>query len=262
MRHPHHDLLSRVVQLWYMQADPDMGYQVDQQWFGVCQSNLHARRYGLVTLNAVTPSDVPLCIRDIRRFYNDTAVMIVVDDRALAAILDRPLLASGCGRGPNEVFLAHVGVVPAVPVVPGVVLEPVTKHTLVEYVVTKIKAFRNSETPPWPSHVDEEVALRAAEINGEGRLLLARCDGEPAAVAGWYDDHDLHIFHLATRVPFRNQGIARYMLCSVLANAYARGCRSVIINADPDDTPIQLYRRLGFTHEVYWRRRYYLFPEM
>ncbi len=46
------------------------------------------------------------------------------------------------------------------------------------------------------------------------------------------------------------------MLCGALSDGYAKGRRSVLINADPDDTPVQIYRRLGFTDEVYWRRRY------
>jgi hypothetical protein len=34
----------------------------------------------------------------------------------------------------------------------------------------------------------------------------------------------------------------------------------VIITADEADRPIQLYRRLGFTDEVYWRGTYVLDP--
>ena len=41
---------------------------------------------------------------------------------------------------------------------------------------------------------------------------------------------------------------------------YARGCRSILINTDVNDTPIQLYRRLGFTDEIYWAQGYILNP--
>jgi ribosomal protein S18 acetylase RimI-like enzyme len=88
--------------------------------------------------------------------------------------------------------------------------------------------------------------------------MLGRLEGEPAGIIGWYEGEDRHIFLLATRVPFRKRGIGRYLLCAALRDAYARGARSVIISADPDDTPVQLYRRLGFTDEVYWRDRYEL----
>jgi len=81
-------------------------------------------------------------------------------------------------------------------------------------------------------------------------------NGEPAATIAWYDDPDVFIYNLATRVSYRGRGIARWLLCDLLTRSYARGCRSVILNADANDTPIQLYRRLGFTDEVYWRSQY------
>jgi ribosomal protein S18 acetylase RimI-like enzyme len=54
----------------------------------------------------------------------------------------------------------------------------------------------------------------------------------------------------------RNQGLARILLCGAISDAYQRGCRSVMINTDPDDTPINWYRRLGFDDEIYWVRSY------
>jgi GNAT superfamily N-acetyltransferase len=118
--------------------------------------------------------------------------------------------------------------------------------------VTKLQGFASSDEPPSSDAVMAGVALRRAELAGEGRFMLARLAGEPAAIIGWYEGEDRYIFLLATRVPFRNRGIARYLLCQALREAYRHGARSVIINADPADTPIQLYRRLGFTDEVYW----------
>jgi len=56
------------------------------------------------------------------------------------------------------------------------------------------------------------------------------------------------------------KGIARQLLCQVIADSYDNGCRSVIINTDPTDTPIQWYNRLGFTDEVHWRRTYLFDP--
>ncbi len=59
----------------------------------------------------------------------------------------------------------------------------------------------------------------------------------------------------------RQRGIARHLLAQVIADAYDSGARSVIINTDPQDTPIQWYRREGFKDEVYWYRRYVLEPD-
>jgi ribosomal protein S18 acetylase RimI-like enzyme len=237
-----------------------MSYEVAQHPWGIYQWNKRTPQYGQATLGNLAPHDVPACVADMRCFSGVAAVMVLVDDRAMAVTLDDALVAAGCVRGPNESFLAHVGAVPDVRPVERVIVQSVTANELLEYAVTKIKAFAGREASPWPSQVRAEVALRAAELEGAGHFLLARIDGEPVAVIGWYDDQDRHIFQLATRVPFRKQGIARHLLCHVLNHADTQNCRSVIINADPDDTPIQLYRRLGFTDEIYWRRRYYLFP--
>lgn len=262
MRHPYHDALRATVQRWYTTSDPDMGYEAVERPWGVALRNHDAPQYGQATLHTITPGDVPACIIDLREFYGDAAVMVLVDDRECADQLNQPLVAAGCVRGPQEVFLAHVGSVPDAQPIVHVAVEPVTTMSMHEYAVAKLKAFASRETVPLRHHIDAEIALRSAELRGEGRFLLARWDGEPAAIIGWYDGDDVFVFQLATRVPFRKRGIAQFLLFHVLRDAYGHGCRSVIINADPDDTPIQLYRRLGFTDEVYWRRRYLLFaPE-
>jgi GNAT superfamily N-acetyltransferase len=98
--------------------------------------------------------------------------------------------------------------------------------------------------------------LRRAEPPARAASCSARAGREAASIIGLYDGEDRHIFLLATRVPFRNRGIARWLLSHVIAEAHADGCRSVLINCDPAGTPIQLYRRLGFTDEVYWRQHY------
>jgi GNAT superfamily N-acetyltransferase len=260
MPHPFHDELRTTVQRWYMQSDPAMGYEAVAYPWGVALRNRDAPQYGQATLRARAPEDVPACIAALRQLYGSASVMVLVDDRDRADQLHPALIAAGCVQGPQEAFLAHLGAVRAVPPIAHVTIEPVTTNNLHEYAVTKLNAFASRETAPPPDHVEAELALRAAELRGEGRFLLARWDGEPAAIIGWYDGEDVFVFQLATRVPFRKRGIARLLLLHVLHDAYARSCRSVIINADPDDTPIQLYRRLGFTDEVYWRRRYMLFP--
>jgi hypothetical protein len=42
----------------------------------------------------------------------------------------------------------------------------------------------------------------------------------------------------------------------VLTDAYKQGIRAVIINADQTDMPIEIYLRLGFIDEVFWRQGY------
>lgn len=153
--------------------------------------------------------------------------------------------------------LAHVGPRPEQVRRSDVTVEVVTPDTLLDYVMVKLKGFANSEDAPPAEDVEKELAVRRRELASIGRFLIARVGADAAAILGYYDGSDRLIFNLATRTPFRMRGIARDLLCEVVADSYEQGCRSVIINTDPNDTPIQWYRRLGFTDEVYWRRSYH-----
>ena len=255
-RHPEHDRIAATVRSWYTTSAPSMDYKVERRSFGFYMR--HPAGFGEVTVADAGPEDLPALLADVRAYYGDTSVGIYVDDRQADATLGPALVAAGCKRGAAETHLAHVGRAPEVGPVPGVVLEPMTEATAAEWSATKLQGFANSEDPPGSEHLAHEVALRRAEMAGDGRFLFARAGHEAASIIGLYEGDDRHIFLLATRVPFRNRGIARWLLSHVIAEAYTEGRRSVLINCDPADTPIRLYRRLGFTDEVYWRQRYEL----
>jgi ribosomal protein S18 acetylase RimI-like enzyme len=239
-----------------------MGYQTEERPFGFYMRNvkLAGGSFNQVTLRDVSPEQVPVLLADLRSFFGDGFIRILIDDRQTAERLRPALLAAGCNHGGAETYLAHVGPVPpyADPV-PSLTIEAVDETNLETYVVTKQRGFAGTGEAPPSDAVANDVALRRAELAGEGRFILARMEGEPAGIIGWYEGEDRHIFLLATRVPFRNRGVARYLLCEALHAAHAHGARSVIINADPDDMPVSLYRRLGFVDEVYWRDRYELY---
>lgn len=253
-RHPRHDAIAVTLRSWYTSAAPSMGFRVQWRPFGAYMR--YSAQDGEVTLADVRPEDVPALVADVRAYYGDATAGIYLDDRRADAALGPVLVAAGCTRAGAETHLVHVGATPAVRPVPGVVLEPITEATIVEWGATKLKGFASSENPPEPKRLATEVAMRSAEMAGEGRFFFARAGREPAAILGYYDGADRHIFLLATRVPFRNRGIARWLLSQAIADVRAEVHRSILINCDPDDTPIRLYRRLGFTDEVYWRQRY------
>ncbi len=260
MRHPDHNRLVDIVRAWYTCSYPEMGYHREQRRFGSYSRNLEVpySTTNQVTVRGAAPGQVLKFLADVREYYGNQPVHIWMDDRQTDAELGPVLLAAGCSRVSAETFLAHIGPVPEALPISGLAIEPVTPANLSEYVVTKLKGFANSEVEPTSDEMEAELALRRAELAGEGRFLLARIQSEPAGVIGWYEGQDRFIAQIATRVPFRRRGIAKRLLCHVLADAYTQGCRSMIINADPDDTPIQIYRRLGFTDEVYWRQQYQL----
>lgn len=260
--HADHDRLVEELRTWYTSSSPEMGYHVERRPFGFYGRNVNVEHHhtNRVTVRDLRPVQVPELVTDLRTYYHDDSVYLYVDEPIVDALIGPALERAGCGRAGTEVYLAHIGSVPRISSVAGLAVEQVTAVNSLEYAVTKLKAFASNEADPAPERAREEAALRRAEMAGEGRFLLGRLHAEPAAIIGWYEGMDRYIFILATRLPFRGRGIAKALLCHALSDAYARGCRSVIINADPEDVPVQLYRRLGFTDEVYWRRCYRFDP--
>ncbi|HEY6418838.1 MAG TPA: GNAT family N-acetyltransferase [Candidatus Binataceae bacterium] len=256
MRHPEHDRIRSELEALYRNSFPEVGIQVEQRRFGFYRCNLHSPETGRILVRDLSPGEVPGFIADARSYFPGRALEIWLDDSRLELALGPALSAAGCVRQAAVVYLAHVGAIARSHSTTGVTVEPVTAATMSEFATVKLKGFANSENEPAPEPLAQEVAVRTSESRGAGRFLLARVGAEPAAIAGYYDGPDRLIFNLATRIPYRGRGIARQLLCQVLADGDDTGGRSVIINTNPDDTPIQWYRRLGFTDEVYWHRNY------
>ncbi len=135
----------------------------------------------------------------------------------------------------------------------GVSVEPVGPATLNEYVLVKPKGFANSEDEsPRGTSLKKP---RSEPENHRRPLYLAKVNGEPAAAIAFWSMTAWSSSWL-TRVPMRNRGIARILFCRTIARASEKGCRSVIIKANHEVTPLRWYRRLGFDDEVYWLRSY------
>jgi GNAT superfamily N-acetyltransferase len=255
MLHPDHDEIAREVRGWYRTSYPEMGYVVDEGRFGWYGRNVSAPAVGRLTIRDAV-SDTDALLRDVRDHFGSAAVTIYVEDKVLDAKVGGVLAAAGCRAEHGDIFLAHVGPVPNAPAPAGLDVSPCEADSIEEYAITKLRGFADSENQPPQREVADEVALRTAELSGTACFAIARLHGQPAAIAGWYSGVDQLIFQLATRVPFRRRGIATALLLHVLKDAARAGARSVIINAAEDGQPVQLYRRLGFTDEVYWRRPY------
>jgi ribosomal protein S18 acetylase RimI-like enzyme len=206
------------------------------------------------------PDEVSEFLADASSYFDSRVVNIWIEERNLDATLGPALIAAGAAADKSNIHLAHVGPCPERFQLPGITVEHVTADTLMDYVLVKLKGFANSEDAPSVEDVEKELAVRQSELASMGRFLIASVNDEPAAILGYYDGSDRLIFNLATRTPFRMRGIARHLLCQVVADSYDQGCHSVVINTDPDDTPVKWYRRLGFTDEVYWRRGYRFDP--
>lgn len=264
MRHSEYDRVVDEVRSWYRTSFPEMGYHVERRRFGFYGRNKSLRDSARIVVEGLTQSEVPEFLEDARHYFDEhqhgLAVDIWLDDQGADSALGPSLVEGGCSRGGATIYLAYVGSRPQVPERPDVRIEPVTDATLTDFATVRLKGFANSENAPPDEQVEREVAIRRAELKGSGRCLIARLGGEPAAILAYYSGIDRLIFLLATRVPMRKRGVARQILLHVVADAYDTGCRSVIINTNPEDTPIRWYRREGFTVDVYWHRSYVLKP--
>jgi ribosomal protein S18 acetylase RimI-like enzyme len=259
MLHPDHERLRAEVRSWYCMPSP--GYQIVRREFGWYRRNLGFEGSACVIVEVAAPSKVPLLLSDARKYFGARDFELWIDDRSKDAALGPALTAAGCVESEATIYLAHVGAVPkAAALRAGLAIEAITAATLKDFVIVKLQGFANSEELPTAQQFAQEMAIKEQDFRGPGRFFVARCKGEVAAILAYYEGTtDRLIFNLATRVPFRMKGIAKLLLDFVLADSHAKGYRSVIINTNPADTPITWYRRIGFTDEVYWQRKY-LFP--
>jgi ribosomal protein S18 acetylase RimI-like enzyme len=235
-----------------------MGYYVQERRFGFYQRQRDTGRVR-ATVRHLPADEVPSFLRDLREYSSgEDEITFYVDDRELDAGIGPVLGERGCTSGVVEVFLAHAGEMPDLASEPeDLSVEAVNADTIEEAVRTERKGFADSEAEPDVEDLRWRLTLRRAEMGSHGRFLLARVAGEPASVVAFYEGEDRFVHHLATRVPFRGRGIASRLLWEVLAGEGERGCRSTIINAAAENgRPVSLYRYLGFTDEVYWRREY------
>jgi ribosomal protein S18 acetylase RimI-like enzyme len=233
-----------------------MGFYVQERRFGFYQLQKDTGRVR-ATVRHLPAEDVAKFIEDLREYSCEQEITFHVDDRELDERIGPVLVQSGCTPDVAEVFLAHAGGLPTPASEPeDLSVEALNADTIEDAMRTERKAFADSEAEPDAEELRRRLALRRAEMCGQGRYLLARVAGGPASVVAFYEGEDRFVHHLATRVPFRGRGIASRLLWEVLAGARERGGRSTIISAAEVGRPVGLYRSLGFTDEVYWRREY------
>jgi GNAT superfamily N-acetyltransferase len=253
--HPEHDAVADEIQGWFTNSAPEIGYEVAACWYGY-QSDL-APAKARVILRVDEPGQVPAALREARAASGDRSLTIWVDDRQHARLLDRALRDCGCRAGDATTHLALVGPMSGRAGPDGLLVEAVDAAALEEWARIKLQCFDDSEAPPEPGRLAQEAASRREEM-ALAECQLATLAGERVAVMAYYRGRDQMVFNLGTRVPYRHLGIAQVMLARWVDAGTASGCRSLIINATDGDRPAELYRRLGFTDEVYWYRKYSL----
>jgi GNAT superfamily N-acetyltransferase len=253
-RHPEHDAVSREVRNWYTSAVPEIGLDGAAHWFGfACMIGADRAR---VVLSIADPAEVPAALGAARAACAAGSFMIMVDDRHRAARLDAALREHGCSYDESTSYLALTG--PMVSPAPGpdrLRVASIGTAQLETWARVKLQSFGDSEDAPTAEAVTAEVAARRRELP-LADYQLGTLGGEPVAVLAHYPGADDLVFILGTRTPYRHRGIAQAMLARWAAAVADR--RSLIINARDGGAPAALYRRLGFTDEVYWYSKYEL----
>jgi hypothetical protein len=255
-RHAEHDAVRDEVRRWYSASTPKIGLSIVAQPYGflTAVSGPSARRRLLLTVEA--PEEVGPALRAAAEFYGTSDFELWVDDRARAERLAAALRAAGRAPGLATVTLALVGTVrAAAPPVGLRVEEVVDEGQLRQWATTKLQGFADDESLPEPERLESELSARRAEWP-VCRYLLAHLGTEPVAILGHYTGTDQMVFLLATRLPYRHRGIAQSLLAGWSEEEPATTVRSRLINCDDGGRPADLYRRLGFTDEVWWYRRF------
>jgi GNAT superfamily N-acetyltransferase len=101
----------------------------------------------------------------------------------------------------------------------------------------------------------ETRRLRAPPV----RHWLAHMDGEPRAyLSSWEGVGGIGMVEdLYTAPEYRHRGLATALLRHCVADCRARGAGPIVIGADPEDTPKQMYAAMGFrpiaSTRSYWK---------
>jgi len=264
--HTHHDLVAREVRSWYTEwpgrapgpagSDAGVEVRVRETSFGFLRDGRAAggRR---VVLMLDDPSGVADALASCEEFFGTPSFDVWVDDRQRAATLDPVLVSHGFHPEDNTIVLALTGPLDASEGPAELdVIEVIDDEHLRTWASVKVVAFSNSEDEPPSDAIAKEMEARRAEWP-IARYDLANLRREPVAILAHYmASEDQMVFNLATRVPYRHLGIAQALLRGWAERATDAGARSLLINCDEHGQPAALYRRIGFTDEVYWHRRY------
>ncbi len=255
-RHPAHEDIAATLRSWHTTSVPEAGIRVTETWYGYL-SNADGDESPRVLLTIDRPDDVPAALASARSSWDAPEYFVWVTDRARRSRLDQALRGAGCEPVKATTHLTLVGELHARPGPDALVMDDAGMLRLREWADVKIKSFEDTEANPTPTQLERELTFRTRGTALE-TLRLVRLGKEAVGVLGYYAGADQLVFNLGTRVPYRRQGIAQAVLARWAAEGRVEGCRSLTINADDPGRPAELYRRLGFTDEVYWHARYRL----
>jgi GNAT superfamily N-acetyltransferase len=209
-----------------------------------------ARRPSFWTLNGLH-ADAPLdpavraqdVIGELNRLYPDRRhrTMLVCDDAAGARLA--PALREHGWQADHIVYMVLERERDRAPVA-GLAREASEEE--LRAVERAVLAEEHGHDPAVIEEVlDGRAAVRAAAP--VTRRFVAALGGRDGATATLFSDGDVALIEdVATLTPLRGRGLARAAVSAAIDAGVAAGHELILIGADDDDWPKQLYARLGF----------------
>lgn len=239
MRHRDHDAVAQALRARYLTPAPALGYDVEDRPYGALATRGDTRRAIL---------DAEADASDLVALVDDDATVVWVEDRDRAERLAPALAEVGYEAGPATTYVALVGDVRAsVPAT--LVLRPA--RDVGDFARRKLTYFADG-TLPSEEDLARELATRESERD-LADFYVVEVAGDVTAILAAYRGQDATAYLLATDPSRRSRGVGSGALAAWVASTSAR---SHVINALDGGRPAELYRRLGFTDEVYWYRRF------
>lgn len=134
------------------------------------------------------------------------------------------------------------------PAVPGLEVTPLTAGSpdadIRDFLIAQRQGFDPEDTSTPGA---EDIARTRHNIEIGGRRFLARLEGQPAGVSAFSRPIDgvTELAGIATRVPFRRQGIAAYLTWYATRAAFDLGVQTACLTAE-DARAGRVYERAGY----------------
>lgn len=251
--HPYHDEVAAEVAGWFTTSAPEMSYRVRARPYGYL-TELGANAVRAI-LRVEEPDEVAPAVASVVLEAAGRPIVLWVEDRTRNRSLAPALEEAGCRPGTAITHLALVGALRVARGPSQLSVEVIDADALERWATVKLKCFADSEEEPDPTSVQREVDRRRGEL-ARSELWIGSLADEPAAVLAHFTGVHRLVFNLGTRLCFRHRGVAQEMLGRFAAAGERDGCRSLMINAIEGERPEELYRRIGFTDEIYWYQSY------
>jgi ribosomal protein S18 acetylase RimI-like enzyme len=244
------ETIASLIRGWWHDPFEDMGYSAAVRRWGTYWSN------GQVYVSDASASEVDAFLADLRVYFagGEQPILVHLDTEKHKGRIGPVLTKAGCSGPSAEIFLFRTPTRPLPATDKRIQLVLVSQDNLAAFSDTKLRAWSSSEEEPSLNGLRVEIERRKRELDGSGRGMLARVNDTLAGFIWWHDESSRvrWITQVATRTPYRRQGLATRLIVDCAQTAYQEGMGAVVIGVDPlNQQALMLYEKLGFLRTGY-----------